>query len=196
MRKLRNTILIALVVSILFSFGACKSNVLTEESDVTTTKAQAANLDEVVKIEVPLASIDAKYKDDLNAYAKDYGYISAVLNKRKNTVSITMKAFSHKLLLTRIGMKVIKDIYDFENDKKYPYLISVDDINKDDFTSAEITVDEIKYKKDGSILPYMISQDLLLYQMYTTTTDYGATVTVKNQKGEVIDTIYSSDKDK
>ena len=184
-------IALLLVVLTLLTFAACKK----DDSDVQpslTVPEDASSIEDEIKITVPLSSIDEEYRNDLDAYCEKFGYSSAKLNKKDQTVTITCNAFRHELLLVRIGMRVIDAIYDLEKSKKYPYLVSVDSINRDDFSEAVITV---KRKGFQDLLPFVIGQDLLLYQMYEGSGNYGVTVVVNDEKGELIDTFHYSDKD-
>ena len=193
MKKIISLSLALLIAfSLAFSLSACKGSG-DDGQPVLTTRKDSGSLDDEVKIVVPLFSIDEKYQNDLDGLCEAYGYSSAKLNKRDETVTITTNAFRHKLLLTRIGMRVIKAIYDLEEDKKYPYLVSVDEINDDDFSSATITV---KKKSFQDLLPYVIGQDLLLYKMYEGSGNYDVSVIVKDEKGNLIEEFHYSDKDK
>lgn len=197
MKYIKNAISILLVLLILMSFVSCKSDTEKGKNEGgKDTEQVSGNVNDKVKIEVPLEMIPAEYREDLPSYAEKNGYYSAVYNKKKDTVTITMRELTHNLLKTRIGLQVIGDIYDFASDKKYSYLVSIDNIDQDNFTSAEITVKEKAYKKDGTILPFMIAEDLLMYQMYAGVKVPESEVTVKNQKGEIIDKVTSSAKDK
>ena len=180
--------LLALATAV--TFAACKKN--DDAQPVTTTVEDVSDIEDEIKIVVPLDSIDEEYQNDLDAYCEAYGYSSAKLNKLKGTVTITCNGFRHKLLLTRIGMKVIQSIYKLENNKKYPYLVSIDNIKDDDFSEATITV-----KRDGfqDLLPFVIGQDLLLYKKYEGSGNYDVSVIVNDEDGNNIDTFRYSDKD-
>ena len=186
---LKTIIALSLATVVAFSLAACKNDM---EQPVITTPEDVSNIEDEIKITVPLISIDEEYRDDMDALCKAYGYTSAKLNKRKETVTITTNAFRHKLAMTRIGMRVIKAIYDLEESKDYPYLVSIDDVNKDDFSSATITVKADKFQ---DLLPYVIGQDLMIYKFYEGKNDFHVSVTVKDEKGNLIDTFDYSDKD-
>lgn len=194
MKYLKNAVCVGFALLIAMSLVSCKGD-NGGDSPAITTVEDASNVNADIKIVVPYESIEPEYRDDLDAYCEHYGYESAKLNKSKGTVTIKMNGFRHELLLARVGMTVIKNIYAFEKDKSYPYLVSVDVVNDKDFSTAEITVKEKAYKADGTMLPFMIGQDLLLWQKYANVQEVGATVTVKNQKGKVIDTITVSGED-
>ena len=202
-----------LCVTLIFSFSACSKK--DNGDDVTTTVVESANKDEKnsskettteqttkarkgslkdkVKITLPLAVIDEKYRDDMDAYCADHGYIKAKIHKRAETVTITMKALTHELLLTEIGTKVIGSLYEIADSKDFSYINKIVSFDKQNFKSVVYSVDAKKYSK-GSAASYMMAQSCLLYQLYTTDDDYRVDITVVDKKtGETIETVTYTD---
>ena len=188
-----------LALTVLFSFACCGKNEDTSDKDESTTavtapKAQESKKDknkkpdkkgmnEKVDIEIPLLLIEEKYRNDLDKYAEEYGYEKVKLNKKTQTVEITMTAMSHELLLTRIGITIMSSIGSTFESEEFPYMTGIGEYN-DDFSEIEIFVDKEGYKNDqqSSLLPYTIGQFCMHYQLYTTRTEYECKVTVKDSK--------------
>lgn len=166
-----------------------------KETEPETTKQKKGSLKDTVKITIPLAVLDEKYQKDLKAYCEDYGYTKAKLNRLDRTVTVTMKAFSHELLLTQIGMKVVGALYEIAGSKDYPYINKIESFDNDNFKSVVYSVDAKKYPKE-SLSSYMMAQSCLLYQLYTEDTDYRVDITVIDKKtGKEIETITYTDKE-
>lgn len=215
MKKILCALLCALLI---FSFSACskkggeasppvikssseeqKSTSESERStskEVTTektTKAKKGSLKDKVKITIPLSVIDEKYRDDMDAYCADYGYQKAKVNKRAQTVTITMNALSHELLLADIGVRVVGAIYDIAGSEDYSYINKIESFDKENFKSVVFSVDAEKYSK-GSAASYMMAQSCLLYQLYDVGNDYRVDITVVDKEtGETIETVTYTD---
>lgn len=178
----------------LFSFAACNKS-SSYAGSKGAQDAEKASLEDTVEISIPLDAIEEKYQNDLDAYCKYYGYESATLNKRKGTVTVVMNAFTHELLLSRIGMQVVKAIYEVEDNKDYPYVNKIESYDSENFSKVVLSVDASTYKK-GAMAPFVIGQSCLLYQLYTPSDKYKCEVEVidKDTK-EVIETLVYTDKD-
>lgn len=174
--------------------GSSQSSEASSETE-QTTKKEKGSLKDTVKITIPLALLEEKYQKDIGLYCSEHGYKKAKINKHKQTVTITMQAFSHKLLLARVGMQVVGAIYDVAENKDYPYIKGITQIDEENFRSVVYSVDAKKYEK-GSLASYMMAQSCLLYQLYTTDTDYRVEVTAVDAKtGKVVETITYTDKE-
>lgn len=205
-----------LCVLLCFSFAAC-SKKTPGDADVTaadvavstqknpqssetfeeteTTKKQKGSLRDTVKITIPLALLEEKYQKDIKLYCSERGYKKAKINRMSGTVTITMQALSHKLLLTDIGMTVIGAIYDVAGSKDYPYIKEIVSIDEENFRSVVYSVDAKKYQK-GSLASYMMAQSCLLYQLYTVDPEYRVDITVVDKKtGKTIETVTYTDKE-
>lgn len=210
MKRILCALLCAVVI---FSFSACSKKDTGEASPPVigsaaedekssskevaaeeTTKVRKRSLKDKVKITIPLAVIDEKYHDDMDAYCADHGYLKAKVNKRAETVTITMKAFTHEFLLTEIGTKVIGSLYEIADSKDFPYINEIESFDKNNFRSVVYSVDAEKYSK-GSAASYMMAQSCLLYQLYTADDDYRVDITVIDKDtGETIETVTYTDK--
>lgn len=196
MKKIPSRILCAIIaLLLLFSAAACTGSskqTLGENGEVLLT---TANVNQTVKIELPLSVLSEEEQNDLDAYCEKKGYISAKINKRKETVTITMRELSYDLAKGQVGMEVIKTIYSFENNKEYPYFNKVESYDKEHFSKVVFSADSSLYKQN-SLAAYIIGQSCLLYQLYEGSGVYKAEVEVidKDTK-EVIDTRIYTDKE-
>ena len=184
MKKIAAVLLAALILT---SFASCaKADV---EGTGTTAGADEVTItDEQVKIVLPVDVLEEKYQHDLDAYCKDYGYISAKLDSGRGEVTVVLNKFSYDLMMTQIGMKVIAAIYDVAEGKDYPCVKAVKELDKDGFRSCTIAVDREKYEKEGDTGAFVIAQSCFLYQLYDQTKDYSCEVTIVDaQTGDVIE---------
>ncbi|MCM1365498.1 MAG: hypothetical protein NC122_09195 [Faecalibacterium sp.] len=202
MKKMTRIASLVLCVIMMFSFVACRNQTEAETDEGVSTVTEKVTEKEKVKknrtvsIELPLSVIDEKYQNDLDAYCEDNGFISAKLNKRTQTVSIKMKSFSHELLLSNVGMKVLKSINEVASSKEYKCVKEIKSVNTDDFSEVTILVDKKKYEKNGISAAFVIGQSCLLYQLYTEEPSYNCTVNVIDKKtNQLIDKRIYTDKD-
>lgn len=196
MKKIPSRILCIFILALmLFSVTACTGGAKQTFSEDGKGQLTTANYNQTVKIELPLSVLSEEDQNDIDAYCEKRGYINAKINKRKETVTITMKELSYDLMKGEIGMEVIKTIYSFENNKDYPYFNKVESYDKEHFSKVVFSADGSLYKKN-SLAAYNIGQSCLLYQLYEGSGVYKVEVEVidKDTK-EVIDTQIYSDKE-
>ncbi len=181
-----------LCLVLLFSLSACKK----QEQENDTGTAITVNLDEtkkaeakektgendVIKINIPLAIIEEEYQNDLDAYVEKYGYISAKLGAN-DTVTLKLSGQSHSLLLSRMGMTVMKEIGSILDSGDYPYFKNIGTYN-DDFSYMVLLVDGEEYEDDktSNFLPYVVSECCMYYQLYTTRTSYECEIIIADEK--------------
>ena len=194
-------IILALLASVmLFTFACCgkeqeepvfayrdeEGNVVTGTADqVQSTEKnndKKKDMNETVVIEIPLPLVEEKYQNDLDKYAETYGYEEVKLDEKTQTVRIKMTAFSHDLLLVRIGTTVMNSIGSTFESEEFPYMTGIGEYN-DDFSEIEIFVDKKAYNEDpqSSLLPYAIGEYCMFYQLYTTRDEYDCKVTVRDK---------------
>lgn len=202
MKKFLSLILCAVL---LFSFAACSKGDGKPDDDLptlfpeeTTTKAKKAGLDDTVKIRLPITMLEPQYQKDLDAYCEKFGYDKAKLSRDGETVEITMNAFSHDLLLTQIGLKVMNSIAKVTDSGEYPSIKELKEIDRDNFSRVVVTVDKSTYRKDGSRTGiFIIGQSCLLYQAYTVNNDYRCEVVAVDEKtNEIVETKVYTNTDK
>lgn len=189
-----------LALTILFSFACCGKKDDTSDSDKNGSDASQSQteeskknkknkkpdkkgMNEKVDIEIPLLLVEEQYRNDLDKYAEEYGYEKVKLNKKTQTVEITMTSLAHDLLLTRIGITVMSSIGSTFESEEFPYMTGIGEYSED-FSEIEIFVDKKGYNSDdqSSLLPYTISEYCMYYQLYTTRDEYECKITVKDSK--------------
>ena len=197
MKKALCLILCFLLMFVLVSCGESGTQSASGEAVQTTQQAETeeGDLKDTVKIVLPLAVIDEKYQNDLDAYCDEYGYLSAKLNKSSQTVTVKMNKFSHELLLVQIGTKVIQAIYEVEESGDFPCDDKIEKVDTENFREVIVDVNREEYEKEGNMCAYIIGQSCLLYQLYTESTDYKCdVVVVDSETNEIIETQTYTDK--
>lgn len=198
-RNFKRIICACLCLLLLFSFASCSKRGGDPSSAIKITATSGdGDIKDTVKITIPLSFVDEEYHNNLDLYCEKYGYISAKLNEKDETVTIKMNALSHDLLLAQIGMKVIKSIYNIVESGDYPYVKSIDSYDSKNFSEVVVSVDKEKYEADktSSLMPFALAQCCFVYQAYTESTDYKCTVTVADAKTkDIISTKTYTDKD-
>ena len=156
-----------------------EGNIVSEYVETTTGNREA--MDDERKVTMPLAFVDKKYHHNLDAYCKDYGYISCTLNEKDETVTVIMKALTYDLNLVRIGMQVMTSIGDAIDSGDYPYAKKLESYSEN-FDEIVMLVDGKGYKADkqSSLLPYMLGECGMYYQVYTTENKYQCKVIIKD----------------
>ncbi len=162
---------LALCFVFLLSLTACKRKVADPTVvDLTpeTTEVEESDPEDVVRINIPIGLIDAQYHDNLDKYVQENGYISAK-KKSNGTVTIRMRSLTHALLLTKIGMKIMREMGAIVDSGDYPYAVRLGKYNED-FSEIVMLVKTEEYQQspDATNLPYMLAQCGLYYQLYTT----------------------------
>lgn len=191
MKKVLSLVLLFVLIFCFASCGRTQPETLVQQTEETT-----GSLKDTVTVNLPITLIDEEYQNDLKAYCERYGYISAKLNDDGQSVQIKMNKFSHELLTTEIGLKVLQQIADITDSGDYPYVKKLVKVDRDNFKQVVISVDAQGYKKAGTMAPYIIGQSCLLYQAYDDTDDYRCEVTVTDEKtNKIIDTLIYTDKD-
>lgn len=184
-----------IVIAVSFS-GRGNAQPAGNDAQKTEQSKESADLDETVKVQLPLAAIDEEYRNNLDAYCEKYGYTSAKKNGSDGSVTIKMSKFSYELLLTQVGLKVITAVYEVAESGDFPCVKSIEKLDTENFREAVIRVNKSKYLAEGKDAPYTVGQSCLLYQVYDGSTDYKCEVTVvDNKTGEVIETLTYTDKD-
>ncbi len=121
-----------------------------KETEEEKTNNKKEDPDKIVSVEIPLLFIDAEYQNDLDGFVQKYGYKSAKLNKRKNTVTVKMKAFSYDLYLTRMGIATIRAICETFDSESYPYVKNLGDYESN-FSFVTLLVNGNEFKKATNI---------------------------------------------
>lgn len=196
---MKKIVCIFLCALILFSLASCtKTKTVTGDAPVVTTteKTQKEDFDDMVKIKLPLAVIDQEYQNDLDGYCQQYGYKSAKLDEKTQIVTVKMTKLAYDLLMTKIGIQVIRAVYQVQEGGEYPCIKEIVSLDEKNFKSVVVSVDGDEYKKDGDVAIYVIGQCCLLYQLYASDGEYKCEVVVNDAKtGELIESKVYTDKD-
>ncbi|MDD6011845.1 MAG: hypothetical protein PUC33_03250 [Oscillospiraceae bacterium] len=158
-----------------------------EEEPTYSNSAGDKNPNQKVDISIPLEMIDEKYRNDLDAYAKAKGYISATLEK-DGTVTLKMTAMTLDLLKTQAGLKIMREMGAMVDSGDFPYAVKLEQYN-DDFSYIVMLVKGAEYKKAGSPadLADGIGQCGLYYQIFTDSGEMNCRVILADsQTGEVL----------
>ncbi len=204
-------IAVLLVILAVIAFTGKKDN--TEEpssssattvSEQETTKEKADGLvngtknpDKLVKVTLPLSYYNASSKSDTSGFINKGNYQKIEINEKDNTFTATMKSLTYDLMLSNVGLQVIRSIAELlDDDKDYPYVKDLGDYNSD-FSQIEIIVDEKLYNKASNaedIGPFVASCGIF-YQMYSTENSYSCTVTIVSEKDNKVLDRYSAQSD-
>ncbi|MGN0463575.1 MAG: hypothetical protein ACI4GA_02595 [Acutalibacteraceae bacterium] len=137
-----------------------------------------------VKVNISASSLSKAQLDDLDAYAEENGFDSAEYNKRKGVVSVVIDEDDYDILLYKVGVAVISNVYGLMNsDSDYPYITNIE--RNKDFSEMKIDVRKTDYEKDENSRNMIdfVGQSCLVYQGYTDTKlkDQHCTVIVRDK---------------
>ena len=152
----------------------------------TTEKEKEASYNKKVTVTLPADFVDAKYKDNLDAFAEANGYISAKYTD-DGSVKIKMRALSYSLILSNIGMDTIQSIAYLLDSEDYPYFKDLLKYN-DDFSKVIIAVDAKEYEKleDKETFLGQIALACLFYQSYDEDSEGKCEITVCEEKTNIL----------
>lgn len=196
---MRKIVCVLLCFVTLFSLASCtKTKTITGDAPVVTTteETEKEDFDDMVKIELPLAVIDKEFQNDLDGYCQQYGYKSAKLNEKTQIVTVKMTKLAYDLLLTKVGLQVIKAVYQVQEGGEYPCVKEITKFDDKNFKSVVISVDAQEYKKEGDTAAYIIGQCCLLYQLYASDGEYKCEVVINDaETGKLIESKVYTDKE-
>lgn len=205
---MKKIICLLLAVCILFALAACgkkkdegtlvayrndEGEIVTEYvTDTEENNTEQKEIDDEVKVTMPLVFLGEEYKDDLAAYCEANNFISCKLNEKDQTMTVTMRALTYDLNLVKIGTQVMRNIGSAVDSGEYPYAQKLESYSQN-FDEIVMLVDGKEYKKDeqSSLLPYFLGECGMFYQIYTTENEYHCTVKIKDaESGEIIEEKY------
>lgn len=206
--KKRVIIAVAVVLVIAAAIAISGNREKPEEPTSSTTSAAAQevaednspelqngtkNPDKLVKITLPLSFYDEKNQGDTDGFINKGNYEKIKVDEKDGTFTVTMKALTHDLMLSGVGLQVIKSIVTLLDNEDYPYVKQLGNYNSD-FSEIELLVDAKEYKaakNSGDIAPFVAGCGIF-YQMYSTENSYRCKVIIKSVKsGKVIDEYYA-----
>lgn len=190
---------LSLCFVLFFSLCACKKDDTQTASDNVPDTASfqegSGNLNKTVEMQLPLAAIDEKYRDDLDTYCEVYGYKKAKKNAAGTAVKITMSEFSYNLLVSQIGINAVRSIYDIQESGDFRYVKEIVSLDKDNFSAVTISVDREGFVRAGDEAVHIIGQSCILYQIYAQNKKIKCEITVIDaDTNETIKTIKYTDK--
>lgn len=122
--------------------------------------------DKKYNLTIPASAVEAEFQGDLNSYAETYGY--ELKENSDGTVTLKMKGTSYSLLLSRMGMKVIKELAAFVDSGDFPYIVEIGDYSSD-FSHILLLVKPKKFQSSDTKeqLSLLVGQCGLYYQTFT-----------------------------
>ena len=152
----------------------------------TTEKEKEASYNKKITVTLPADIVDSEYKDNLDAFVKANGYVSAKYTSDGN-VKIKMRELSYSLLLSNIGMDTISGIADLLDSGDYPYFTELLKYNGD-FSDIVIGVKKKKYNKaeDKEALLMQIAIAGLYYQSYSEGSEGKCKITVCEEGTNIV----------
>ncbi len=185
MKNTKKIICAMLAIFMLLSFAACGEKGGDPASFIvnSTSESGSGDLSEDVKINIPVALIDEKYQDDIDAFCSEYGFEKGKSNS-DGTVTVKKDALSYNLLLTRIGMQTIQKIYAVAEDGDFPYVKGIQSYDDKDFAAVSVLVNREKYSsaKDPALMRLSIVKSCLIYQAFAGIEEPKFTLTVVDNK--------------
>ncbi len=172
------------------SSSAATSEQTTTEDKTPDIINGTKNPNKLVKVTLPLSYYDAAAKADTNGFINKGNYQKLEINEKDKTFTATMKSLTYDLMLSNVGLQVIRNIAEILDDnKKYPYVKDLGDYNSD-FSQIELIVDKELYAEADNtddLAPFVAGCGIF-YQMYSTENNYSCTVTIVSEEdNEVLD---------
>ena len=213
MKKLIVTVLV--ILTVLTCFAACKkddsqdvnTDKIVDISSVSdsseTTKAQKIDFEttrpkeepstiepkKTMKISVPYYLIESEADGSVSDFASTYGY--EISKEKDGYATMKMDGLEYSLLLSKVGMSVIRTIGNLVDSGDYPYIIRLADYSED-FSYMLFEIDTDKYKKYSKKAPYAEAAELIgmtgmYYQYFTVEEDNKCEVVFASSKtGKVV----------
>ena len=100
-----------------------------------------------VTVSINASTLTQEELSDLEKFARDNGFDSAVYNKKKGIVEVTLGSTEHDKLTYGLGVTVIKNVFGMIKSEDYPYITDVD--RNDNFTEMTVYVNKSEYEEDG-----------------------------------------------
>ncbi len=134
----------------------------TTRAEEPTTKIKARKN---YKITIPADLISVEFDGDAQSYAKLYGY--EIVTQENGNITFKMEGKEYSMLLSRVGMKTIRELGGIVDSGDFPYVVKMGDYAKD-FSYILMLVNGKKYKKaeDKDMFMTLVSQCGLYYQYH------------------------------
>lgn len=167
--------LCAALLTLLTCLTACGNGGKEEETtasdikviDFDTTRAEETTKKikpkKDYKITIPSDLLVVDYDGDAESYAELYGY--EIVSEENGNITFKMEGTAYSMLLSRVGMKTIRELGSIVDSGNFPYVVEMGDYSKD-FSYILMLVNGKKYKKaeDKELFMTLVSQCGLYYQ--------------------------------
>lgn len=164
-------------LTLLACFSACGKSTPDKETttsdikvidfDTTTSEETTAPIkkNKNYKITIPEDLISVDYDGDVDSYASLYGY--DIIERSNGEVTLKMDGTEYSMLLSRVGMKTIRELGAIVDSNDFSYAEELKDFS-DDFSYILITVNAKKYNKadNKDFFLSLVSQCGLYYQCH------------------------------
>ena len=185
-------------LTLLSCLSACGKNEGNEQKipsdikviDFDTTRAEETTAqikkNKNYKITIPEDLIAVDHDGDAKSYASLYGY--EIVEQENGNVTFKMDGTDYSMLLSRAGMKAIRELGAIVDSDEFPYAKEIKDYSKD-FSYIIITVNAKKYNKAANkdFFLTLVSQCGLYYQCHSNPEAPSCQVVVADSKtGEVL----------
>lgn len=119
-----------------------------------------------VTVSINASTLSQEELSDLEKFARDNGFESAVYNKRKGIIEVTLSDTEHDTLTYSLGVTVIRNVFGMIGSEEYPYIKDVD--RNDNFTEMTVFVKRSAYEKakKGIEISDYIGKCCLVYLNY------------------------------
>lgn len=174
MKKLICLCMVSLTV--LACFAACGKGEDAQETtsdikviDFDTTRVQESTTqikeNKNYKITIPEDIIAVEYDGDVKSYASFYGY--DIVSSENGEITLKMDGKEYAMLLSRIGMKTVRELGAIVDSDDFPYAKEIKDFSED-FSYILILVNGKKYNKadNKELFETLIGQCGLYYQLH------------------------------
>ncbi len=153
--------------------------------ETTTKKSDHKSMEDRIEVLLPADFVDAKYKGDLDAFAKAKNYDSVVAEGDK--VRVRMREFSYDLLLTQKGMMTVTGIAETIDSKSFPYVMDLSSYNED-FSQIVLSVKSKSMKKAGNLndLYNLVASYALYYQLYLKDSSMSCEILIIEDKSNIL----------
>ncbi len=144
------------------------SDIKVIDFDTTRKQEETTKIDKNknYKITVPDDMISIDFEGSLQDYADTYGY--EIVEQEDGNTTLKMDGMEYALLLSRVGMKTIREIGSIIDSGDFPYAVKTGDYARD-FSYILMLVDGKKFKKanDKDMFMLLLSQCGLYYQCHS-----------------------------
>lgn len=166
-----------------------KNDVIDFETTRPKEEPSTIKAEKTMKISVPYYLIESISDGKVSDFASTYGY--EISKEKDGYATMKMDGIAYSLLLSKVGMSVIKSLGELVDSGDYPYIIRLADYSED-FSYMLFEIDTAKYKKYSKKASYeevaeLIGMTGMYYQYFTVEEDNKCEVVFASSKtGKVV----------